>query len=60
MRAPWLESHTEFEGVGAHELNPRYAPVDEAAAGYMVQDTDPLLMHTPALDAARAAERETS
>lgn len=27
-RAPWLEDHDAFEGVGAHELNPRYAHVD--------------------------------
>lgn len=54
MRAPWLEPHTEFEGVGAHELNPRYDPVDEQQAGYAIQDTDPLLMHTPALIAARS------
>lgn len=27
-RAPWLEAHDEFEGVGAHELNPRYDHVD--------------------------------
>lgn len=53
MRAPWLEPHSEFEGVGAHELNSRYTPVDEVDAGYTVQDTDPLLMHTPALIAAR-------
>lgn len=25
----WLEADGEFEGVGAHRLNPRYAPVDE-------------------------------
>lgn len=28
MRAAFLESHTDFEGVGAHELNPRYDHVD--------------------------------
>lgn len=28
-RAPWLEPHDQFEGVGAHEFNPRYEPVDE-------------------------------
>lgn len=27
-RAPWLEPHDLFEGVGAHELNPRYDHVD--------------------------------
>lgn len=27
-RAPWLEPHDRFEGVGAHELNPRYDHVD--------------------------------
>ena len=27
--APWLELDSEFEGVGAHRLNPRYDPVDE-------------------------------
>lgn len=27
--APWLEADHEFEGVGAHRLNPRYDPVDE-------------------------------
>jgi hypothetical protein len=55
VRAPWLEPHDEFEGVGAHELNDRYDPVDERAAGFTVQDTDPLLMHTPALIVARRA-----
>lgn len=54
MRAPWLEPHDAFEGVGAHELNSRYTPVDETDAGYTVQDTDPLVMHNPALIAARA------
>jgi hypothetical protein len=33
MRAPWLEPHDEFEGVGAHELNSRYTPVDEVLTG---------------------------
>lgn len=28
LRAPWLEAHDKFEGVGAHELNPRYDHVD--------------------------------
>jgi hypothetical protein len=28
QRAPWLEPHDRFEGVGAHELNPRYSHVD--------------------------------
>lgn len=28
-RAEFLESDEEFEGVGAHEDNPRYDPVDE-------------------------------
>lgn len=28
-RAGWLESDAEYEGVGAHPLNPRYDPVDE-------------------------------
>lgn len=27
-RAHWLEPHDKFEGVGAHELNPRYDHVD--------------------------------
>lgn len=27
--AAWLESDEEFEGIGAHPLNPRYDPVDE-------------------------------
>lgn len=27
-RSPWLEPHDQFEGVGAHELNPRYDHVD--------------------------------
>lgn len=29
MPAPWLEPDDQFEGVGAHRLNPRYDPVDE-------------------------------
>ncbi len=28
MRAAWLEPHDQFEGVGAHEMNPRYDHVD--------------------------------
>lgn len=32
-RAAWLEAHDDFEGVGAHELNPRYEHVD-ADDGY--------------------------
>lgn len=34
MRATWLESHDEFEGVGAHELNDRYDHVDDSDGEY--------------------------
>lgn len=33
-RAPWLEAHDEFEGLGAHELNPRYEHVDGDARSW--------------------------
>jgi GH25 family lysozyme M1 (1,4-beta-N-acetylmuramidase) len=52
VRAPWLESHAEFEGVGAHELNPRYDAVDEVAAGFEVDV--PHSFTVPAFSAARA------
>jgi GH25 family lysozyme M1 (1,4-beta-N-acetylmuramidase) len=51
-RAPWLESHLEFEGVGAHELNPRYDAVDEVAAGFTVET--PHSFTVPAFSAVRA------
>jgi GH25 family lysozyme M1 (1,4-beta-N-acetylmuramidase) len=52
-RAPQLEPHVEFEGVGAHELNPRFQNVD----GYDGWDdglwtTSPA--RTPALFTARS------
>lgn len=50
MRAPWLESDDEFEGVGAHPLNPRYHPVDEIEQGYDPPDD---FAPTPGLMAAR-------
>ena len=53
MRASWLEPNAEFEGVGAHEANPRYDPVDEHAEGFAISELDPLLVSTPALTAAR-------
>lgn len=53
MRAIWLESHDEFEGVGAHELNPRYEHVDGDAdtedAGIVAGPLD-----TPALARAES------
>lgn len=29
QQAPWLESDTDFEGIGAHPTNPRYDHVDD-------------------------------
>jgi len=49
-RAAFLEADAEFEGVGAHPLNPRYDPVDED--GYYEQ-LEPAPYNHPALYAAR-------
>ena len=57
-RAPWLEPHDQFEGVGAHELNPRYTHVDGTPGDWdqaLVDLIDQTLQaaRTPALFAAR-------
>ena len=33
IKPEWIESDDEFEGLGAHQDNPRYAPVDESETG---------------------------
>lgn len=61
-RSPWLEPHDLFEGVGAHELNPRFSNVDnadgwdEALANLAnLANLTVVTARTPALFAARAA-----
>lgn len=58
MRAAWLEPHRDFEGVGAHELNPRYDHVDGGDWDTDSTTVDSLFrtstQPTPALKAARA------
>lgn len=51
MRAAFLEDHLAFEGVGAHEFNRRYDPVDEGEHDASIIAT-PATM--PALFAARS------
>lgn len=53
-RAPWLEAHDEFEGVGAHELNPRYEHVDGGGWDQALAELGQPVVHTPALLRARA------
>lgn len=48
MRSSTLEPHDQFEGVGAHEFNPRWDDAD--GTGY---DSEITLQDTPALVAAR-------
>lgn len=51
-RAAWLEAHDEFEGVGAHEINPRYDPIDDGEHDGSIAAVPHLM---PALFAARGA-----
>lgn len=51
-RPAWLESHDEFEGVGAHEFNPRYDAVDGEDSSSEIQADEHLL---PAYFAALAS-----
>jgi GH25 family lysozyme M1 (1,4-beta-N-acetylmuramidase) len=51
MRAAWLEPHAEFQGVGAHELNRRYDPIDEGEHDGSIAAVPQLM---PALFAARS------
>jgi GH25 family lysozyme M1 (1,4-beta-N-acetylmuramidase) len=60
MRASFLEAHTEFEGVGAHEFNRRYDPVDEGehdASIIATPDTMPALLTARSLLSAVSAPR---
>jgi GH25 family lysozyme M1 (1,4-beta-N-acetylmuramidase) len=55
-RAPWLEAHSEFEGVGAHELNGRYEHVDGDPASWdtaLRASAEATLAVTPALRRAQ-------
>lgn len=52
MRAAFLEAHSEFEGVGAHELNVRYDHVDEGD-GYSTRMRVADASTVPAFVAAR-------
>ena len=54
-RAPWLEPHDRFEGVGAHELNWRYDHVDGGGWDAALRElTAPTLATTPALFRAQS------
>lgn len=55
MPATWLEPDQEFEGVGAHRLNPRYDPVDEDDEEEPVGTRVRSLLEIPRLKALRAA-----
>lgn len=57
MRAYWLEDHDEFEGVGAHELNPRYAHVDDPNEDWdELDDVAVSPVDTPALARSRSLQ----
>lgn len=59
MRAPQLEKHEDFEGVGAHELNPRFDWIPEEhgdGTAFDLPHTDIVMnpVNTPALARAQA------
>ena len=64
--ATWLEGDDEYEGVGAHHSNPRYAPVDEdgfdSVTGQPLSAREVTDPHSefPDVDQVTGDERETT